>query len=666
MTAQEFTMPAHDDAPNIGLQAESVHGDVTVYFLPPGARPEDKLRVGLNYLDGGMPRKAGELIYDVLMDGHNSSEAWFHWLLAVMSGRTLRQLSEEDITKLRSARSRLPLHRQDVWADGLRVISRLLDALDSQQPELRRLVHKELASLDPLLRERIVRHLQLFLSGPVEDEMWTISVAEARSAGSANRRADRVWRFFYPAPAAPRARQPAPIATTTRDIALTVVVTAVAASATGWLGWVVLTTGRFGPIAALLLTSGAAYLSGVHGIRWRFNVDRRRTKDAVHQPPRQRKAAPSGGFANRVDRLFTQYSGRYVPRGVDRTEWLKLTAGIRRHLRDEIVEVYRESRVSDKEIAWLIRHRVGDVKTRWTNGTLWAYRDQLRTPARTRAVVVLNCLVAVVCGLLVIAAALRQEAITGAVATVVLLATAWPTVRGWSRIVLESRRLAADQQEYDQRMADSWAAHERWKRKLADKPTDAEMAAWLDCDSRLLIDKAMEHYNLRPTDVIAYALIEAPAKPYVKRGRVRNGPWRYGRYELLVFLLTPDGVRQVSAQLDFEQASFHNLRRANYRFEAVAAVRVAESDNHARTFELALVNGELTTVKVTEASTDKLQDGENPQALSEAALDASGLTTTLHVLEGVAAEGKEWLQRERQRGRKREENFLSAMRDLFG
>ncbi|WP_223874306.1 hypothetical protein [Salinispora mooreana] len=67
MTVRQVTMPIHDNAANVGVQAESVHGDITVYFLPPGAGPEEKLRVGVNYLNGGMPSKAGELIYDVLM-----------------------------------------------------------------------------------------------------------------------------------------------------------------------------------------------------------------------------------------------------------------------------------------------------------------------------------------------------------------------------------------------------------------------------------------------------------------------------------------------------------------------------------------------------------------------------------------------------------------------
>jgi hypothetical protein len=435
VTTQQVTMSTHGDIPNVGVEAESVHGNITVYFLPPGAGPEEKLRIGINYLNGGMPRKAGELIYEVLMSGNTSSEAWFHWLLAVMSGRTLRQLSDEDIAKLRSARSRLPLHRHDIWADGLRVINRLLDALDSQQPELRRLVRKELASLDPVLRERIVRHLQLFLSGPVEDEMWTISVADARRAQHANGRAERVWRFFYPVPANPRARQPVAVATTSRDVFWAVFTAVVAAASAGWLGWVVLTTGRVGPVLALLLAVGAGHLCVVRGVRWRFNVERRRAKDAVHRPPQQRRTAPSGGFANRVDRLFNQYAGRYIPERIDRAEWLKLTAGMRRHLRDEIVEVYRETRVGDKEIAWLIRHRIGDLKTQWTNGTLWAYREQLRTPARVRALVVVSGFVAATCALLVTATALRQEPLTGAAATVILAIAAWPAVRGWSRSV---------------------------------------------------------------------------------------------------------------------------------------------------------------------------------------------------------------------------------------
>jgi hypothetical protein len=49
----------------------------------------------------------------------------------------------------------------------------------------------------------------------------------------------------------------------------------------------------------------------------------------------------------------------------------------------------------------------------------------------------------------------------------------------------------------------------------------------------------------------------------------------------------------------------------------------------------------------------QLMPGEDPEALSRTALDATGLTTTLHVLEGIAAEGKEWIRHEGQRENRR-------------
>jgi hypothetical protein len=147
--------------------------------------------------------------------------------------------------------------------------------------------------------------------------------------------------------------------------------------------------------------------------------------------------------------------------------------------------------------------------------------------------------------------------------------------------------------------------------------------------------------------VITHAFIEAPAATH-KSARVRNGPPRYSRYHLLLFLLTTDGVRQMTADLDFENGSFHDRHRTNFRFDAVAAVHVSETDDHQRTFKLELVNGHSISAQVTEASTEQLAPGEDPESLSRTALDATGLTTTLHVLEGIAAEGKEWIKHESQ------------------
>ncbi|WP_433212960.1 hypothetical protein [Microtetraspora malaysiensis] len=115
-------------------------------------------------------------------------------------------------------------------------------------------------------------------------------------------------------------------------------------------------------------------------------------------------------------------------------------------------------------------------------------------------------------------------------------------------------------------------------------------------------------------------------------------------------------MRQLTVILDFERDTFHFHQRANYRFEAIAAVRVRQADNDERTFELALVNGQEIRVRVSPEA-EEIQQGENPGAVSDVMLDAAGLHHTLHVLEGIAAEGKEWILQERRRGQDRTRNL---------
>jgi hypothetical protein len=168
---------------------------------------------------------------------------------------------------------------------------------------------------------------------------------------------------------------------------------------------------------------------------------------------------------------------------------------------------------------------------------------------------------------------------------------------------------------------------------------------------------------------------------------VFGGPPRFSDYQLLVFLLTDEGVRQVSISLDFTTGVISNEQRLNFHYAAVAAARVSEMGvriepdgetretqiaarphelrpelTHAlvlsRTFKLSLVNGESVQVMVEnfdEGLVDRLED--NPQSILELALDAAGVTGALGVLEAVAAEGRTWIERERNR-RKRRSHLL--------
>lgn len=650
-----MTTPAGDSTniatgrANVGFQAQTVHGDVTIY-QPRDDSPGEKYRIGVAYLDNRMPAKARELIGEAMAGGYETSEVHFHWVLALLSGQTFRQFSDEDSSSLREARKRIPRYTGDQWGDGLKVINNLLSAAENPGADIR-LVIKELDELGPTQRDKIVTHLEMFLVGPIEDHVWELALAQAEAKRLDHDRKDRVWMFFQPKPAAPRVRPPVPVRTTAVNW-LGVAVTPVAVGAAGCIGWLVLSRGEVLEFLVYLVSIAAGYFfCFVRGVKWRHNVERLATKERERQPPGPRPSPPSGGFADNADKLFRRYFAKYRPEAAKPGNWRADTAGIRRYLRDEIVEAYREQGIGADRIAWLIRYRIRDVARRWQVGTLWDYRVQLQTSAATKLVFSLGVALLVPGSIWAIVVAVQANLTLAIFATFLLAASGCASAMGWVSIVVERRRYTADCEEALQRLTGSEVEFARWKERLKPTPSDSEMATWLDCDRKCLMSETMKHYKLSASQVIAHAFIEAPIQPY-RRARVPIGPWRYSRYQLMVFLLTEDGVRQLSAVLDFQQVTFHDRNRINYRFDAVASVQVTETDLRKRTFELTLVNGDPIEATVTEASTadtEQLQQGEEAEIVSRLTLDAAGLINTLHVLEGVAAEGKDWIKHENQR-----------------
>jgi hypothetical protein len=374
--------------------------------------------------------------------------------------------------------------------------------------------------------------------------------------------------------------------------------------------------------------------------------------------------APHDGFARRIDRLFDDYFGRYVPLDTDRSIWLEQTAGIRQHLRDEVVEIYREQRIRADQLAWLVRYLVAGVRRRWEKQTLTAYRTQLRPPAW----IVARCLsglgAAVVTCYWIVPAAVGADPFAGTAYFLLAVGSAAAAATGGFRIHAERRRIRADDGERDEEQLARDEAYERWMHKLSRKPTDTEMATWLECDRRILVDDTMRHYRLKASQVIAHAFIEAPGAS-AKKGRIRRGPWRYSRYKMLLFLLTDDGVRQVDIELDFEKVSSQRTQRLNYRFDTVAAVRIDGTPAQRQTFELTLFNGPPVRVQVTEPVVEDAEAGEDVWTLSRVALDASGLPRTLEIMEGIAAEGKEWIRRRHGRVTKRLDELSETIHDLI-
>jgi hypothetical protein len=640
------------DSATVGMQAQAVHGDVTIYQLSEDASPQERYQLGVRYLDGGMPEAARKHLARAIAMGYETNEVRFHRLLALMSGRTIRQFSDEDFAALDAVRGEPLPGPEDEWANGVQVIYRLLDSAEMPAADVQ-LAVKKFDELAPAQRDKMLRHLEMFLEGNLEDLMWDRELERARREQLAAGREDRVWIYFQPTPAEPRVRPPAPVMTSIPQWLLAITAAGLFVAAIGDIGWELLRRGSAWMLTAYLISAVSGCVCAVSGLRWRSETERRRAKDKEFLAPRHLAAPPPGRFASSVDKLFSHYFALYVPAGAERKSWLTQTAGIRGYLRDELIDAYHETGVSAEEVAWLIRHRVAGVKRLWKADGLTGYRRQFRTRPATKAAFGVGLAVFAIGGFVAVGSATRTEPLSAVIATTVAVASGPVAVTRWLHILLERRRYAAEREETRLRLADSQTAFARWCTKLKPGPKDSEMAKWLDCDRKVLIDKAMQQYGVSPSRVITHAFLEAPAETYSKRARVFNGPWRYTRYHLLVFLLTADGVRQVAADLDFAKGSFHDWERTNYRFDAVAAVRVLEADDYRRTFELGLVSGERISIRVTEPSTEQLQQGEDAKSLFRVALDAAGLTNTLHVLEGAAAEGKEWIRHESRRGHRR-------------
>ncbi|WP_328655036.1 hypothetical protein OG598_15155 [Micromonospora sp. NBC_00330] len=661
MTTEAATNVADGDA-YVGVQAGTVHGGINYYTLPLNPTPEQQFEAGVKYLDARVRDEAVRLLERAAAGGLQTTEVQFYRLIALLSGRTLRQLGDAELDRLTAiCGSLLPLDANEPWAAGVQAVLRLLTPVSPAEAEF---VIKEIDALGDRQRESVYGHLEALLDGTIQDEMWQRSVALAISRRTSDDRVDRVWKFFQPVPAQPRTREVAPTAVTARNWLQFGIAAAFAGLSVASLVALAMATGRLGPIAGALVGVGglAAYVVG--GADRHYRSARMHAKEAQLRPPTQRRPeAPTGGFASRVDRMFNHYFALYVPRGTDRGYWLDQTAGIRRQLRDELVEIYREQRIGADRVAWLVRHLVGDVRSRWERDTLTAHRQELRLPVRTHILHLGGLVLLTGGGVLAMAGSITLEPLHAVVWLLLAVASAVPAKRAGFRIIAERRRVADDDAERLLRDQAQWAAYRKWQAKLADSPSDAEMAAWLEHDRKVLVDQAMRQFQLHPSQVIAHAFIEAPGRA-CKRARYPRGPWRYSRYQLLLFLLTQDGVRQVDIELDFELATSRITQRLNYRFDAVAAVRIEGAAGQQQTFKLTLFNGDPVSVQVSvpDGETDPHED--DPTKITELSQDASGLSHTLHVLEGIAAEGKQWVRHRRRRADEKIASLASAIRHV--
>ncbi|ABD10478.1 hypothetical protein [Frankia casuarinae] len=618
---------------HVDMQAGVVHGDVYLYTMSPDAGPAERFESGVHHLDGGMADQARELMREAVVSPGRSKRMLFHWVLALVSGRSRDELSNEEFRWLRELHAESPEPDPDHWAQGLRVVILLLDAVWEANISVT-VPLKELDNLPDPQQAMILRHLEQFIEGPLEDEMWDRALTQARNNQMADGRRERVWKFFTPVPIGPRARKPhppdLPKGTRLRGKASAVFLAA-------WTAYVAV---RLTSAGRILEPLGCIFVFAVglvtlrRGLGWRLEY-LQVSPDAVQH---------SGGFASEVRHDLDFYVAKYHPNGVTADDWMRQTEGTRHSISKEIIGLYRESRVDAGRVKWLLRHEAGEIRKLWKRQASLSYtREQRAVPGLSASG---QGGMAILGGgiLWILAAAFAADVLLAVETAFVVAVGSTVHVRARLDMEREPRRYEAEREQYEQVLAARAAGFERQRAKLADKPGDQEMARWLDCDRKLLLDRALRHYRLAASEVIAHAFLEKQAESS-QRARIRLGPWRYQKYEISVFLLTADGVRNFLSVLDFETGTFTDQGRLNYRFDAIASFHLDRSAGNVQKFQLALMNGQKIQMKTTEAAPDELTEDETAASVANRTQDAGGLQHTIHILEGVAADGKNWIRR---------------------
>ncbi|QSB04673.1 hypothetical protein [Natronoglycomyces albus] len=629
----------------IGIQAEEVH-NATVYQMSPQPSPQEKFATGLRYLNDGIPSQAIKLISNAIASGLDNAEVRFYWALAMLSKRTYRDLSRDERNHLDEFAISGRRYPPSEYQTALEAIRQVLCHINGTGSDLET-AEKEILALESHLRVKIERHLSLVLSGATRDKLWGETKKHAAADRFGSNRTKRVWAYFHPDPIKPRVRKVERPNVTTSDQATASAAIGIVMLATIYLGWTALTNVLLVPLLAFPVVLIAGYVGVRDVLEWRYRLDRIRFKDSQYCSTYTTETRGDSGFANQVSRSFTRYFARYRPHGVDPDMWLVLTSGIRGHLRNEIAHLYREQRIPIGRVNWLIGHIAQQVRRQLLDGTFYDYRTRYRLDQETALRCVLSLTVASVCALAIIVGTIQTAPLSVSVTVLAMvIGSAYGLSRQY-RIFSERRRYLDDEEEAEAEQKERMEAYFRWKQKLySTRPKEFEMERWLDCDRAVLIDEALRHYRLSWRDVISWAMFQAPARNR-KRHRDQGGPWRFSRYELRLFLMTEDGVREVKSELDFEHSIFEGQERNNFRFDALSSVHVAERAGRGGiTLKLTLTNGPTREIRVTEMDTSTSNPIVEDLDFVRINLDAAGFTHALGLLEGIAAEGKGWIERD--------------------
>ncbi|MGH3813383.1 MAG: SixA phosphatase family protein [Pseudonocardiaceae bacterium] len=678
---------------NVDAQIGVVHGDANFYKISSEATPEEKYKVGRNYLAGNMPRQAEKLIREAFVAGYESPEVVYYWALAVLSNRALDHLGEDEFDQLTEAFSAIERNDPgDEWVIALATITSLIQSLVQQEenpdadPRNFDAAFNLYERLPAARKDEVRRHLEMVLIGGIQDRLEAQDAAVVASKRMENNRRERVGMFFEQKPTPARMLPPPTGEQQGQNIAMLGGGAALALTCLYFGSQVLLGVSILLLILALLLYAVGAFLLVRHGFEYRKPWERYEWINSRYQgnyqnPPNSRRN--TSAFSSLVERLIWLRFAAQAPDAEDeKRRWEKDTAGIKATLAREICEQYPDldpPRVG--AIDWLIRWHAKTIFDAWYRRILFAYYGQLYPPKRTSDMSRV--------GTCVLVASLAIFFVNSYLATSVWMALLVTTGLGiasglmWAggaALYASSTLESFQHDESERRLRAENKAFAEWNKTLGDTPTDAQMAAWLDLDKAHIKALAMRHYGLANRDLIAHVILTGAAEDSFG-ARVLYGPPRYSSYNVQLFLLTDFGVRQYSVQLHLGTGMITNERRRSFQYDAISSAEVAEVGVRidgaekkvvsqeemtkeknpnleklvfSQEFQLTLNN--LQSVYVLVGNFDRgliERMKEDPRRIAELTRDTSGVTGAVRILEAIAAEGSNWVKQERMRRRRR-------------
>ncbi|MEU9841705.1 hypothetical protein AB0C69_21040, partial [Actinomadura sp. NPDC048032] len=597
-------------------------------------------------------------------------------------GKALADLDAEARHGLQSAWKQVQ-QSQDHWLAAATVIKDLVVLLQEPQGNAAGTAKMDqiLASFDDLpgeRREELRRHLDSLLTTGLRRQLEHAYSEQIRDQRLGNKRKERVPKFFEPIPYPPQdTLSPRPTLQPVRAASFTVII------AMGVIGfvWGEAMSLRFGSGVGLMLAVSA--LGSAALLAWCAP-----SRFPARFSPWQEDPAPETmrKMAAAVKRVFEQVR-RNASDGDSTEGWIAATKPLRTALVREYASVYGSPKVPPGGIDYLIKRHAQDSWNRFRSGKL---------TMRSKAALGFDCaalaLAATALGTVIRIFLAEPTHAAGPIGLVFCSGVLLPAIRGdvllvWllrrsSERVLAARRLRIEQKLYEDRLEE-----------LADRPEDTEMARWLDDDKHYFRTLMLNQYGLESEDVIAEAVLNEPA-PGSRRSRVRRGPWRYSAYILWIYLLTSAGVRQIVVHLDFASGTLSDQQRTAFRYDAVASASIiefgicfdedgrgvlprrqrkhrspapkpdteaeekpgpktaSESDQEPvmlQLFRLVLINRQRFDVTVEHLAEVDEGLGDDTIYLRRLALDDSGVSSALRILEQVAAEGADWVQHARLR-----------------